>query len=177
MKSLYESILDDEDILTSRIKRDVTDLSNILHSLFNSTDEVILEQIESGILDDFVENKLCLNLNQVKILYSKNGANKKITIYSKHIAILIIRYIPTLKQIIIEIRKRKYSNGLFTETIYKKLLVFLHTEIKNSNLLSVSSLLLSNELSFPAISINSSLILDILSFSDGIELIHLHSKS
>lgn len=125
MKTLYESILDDEDVLTSRIKRDVTNLSNILYSLFNSTDEVILEQIKSGILDDFVENKLCLNLNQVKILYSKHDINKKLTIYSKHIVILIIRYIPTLKQITIEIRKRKYSNGLFTETIYKKLILFL----------------------------------------------------
>lgn len=62
MKTLYESILDDEDELIADVKSNVTSLKFIYNILNNGTSEKeISDCIESGVLDDFFKDILLID--------------------------------------------------------------------------------------------------------------------
>lgn len=85
MRTLYESILDDEDVLINDVKKSIDDPFEIIYNLFiNNTDvKDIQEVIDSGILNKFIEKKLFLNLNDLKIRVVENPLVSKIKITVK----------------------------------------------------------------------------------------------
>lgn len=63
MKSLYESILDDEDVLFTDIKNTINNPFIIIHNMFENNEDQsnILKRIEDGLLDDFLKGVLFID--------------------------------------------------------------------------------------------------------------------
>lgn len=54
MKSLYESILDDEDVLVNQTKDDLNNSLNLLiHTIKKGDKQQIESLVQNGVLDDF----------------------------------------------------------------------------------------------------------------------------
>lgn len=98
MRSLYESILDDEDVLMNDVKKSINDPFEIIYNLFINNADVkdIQEIIDGGILNKFIEKKLFLNLNDLEIRVVKRQLSSKIkiTVKDQYDPVCCILYFP-----------------------------------------------------------------------------------
>ena len=80
MKSLYKSILDDEDTLISNSIKDSQDPFTIVYNLLkNEEDEnVVFNTVNNGIFDKFIEKKLLLDPKQFEIIVEQSQTFIKI---------------------------------------------------------------------------------------------------
>lgn len=68
MKSLYESILDDEDVLVNQTKDDLNNSLNLLiHTIKKGDKQQIESLVQNGVLDDFFKDVLGLDIKLFKV--------------------------------------------------------------------------------------------------------------
>ena len=93
MKTLYESILDDEDILIDNIKKTSNNPFELIYELFKGDFDIkdIQLILDEGVLDDFIEKKLFLNPKEIDVFVSGDRVTKRIELESKQ------QYDPILK--------------------------------------------------------------------------------
>lgn len=133
MKTLYESILDDEDILMSDIKNTINDPFTTMIAAVDSnmTEHEFAQFIGRGVFDKFIEEDLYLNLKYVYwSIKTFNDSIVSIALCYDDVDIipLIIRY--RRKTRMLEIEIHKYNNSgmirniqkLFEYDKYKKIL-------------------------------------------------------
>ena len=137
MKSLYESILDDEDILVNNANKSINDPFKIIYNLFINNADVkdIQEIIDSGILNKFIEKKLFLNLNDLKIHATENPlvSKIKITIKGQYDPVCCILYFPNFPdELTIHIFTKEYME--FEEVYWLKTKFFNQLSKVRSNI-------------------------------------------
>lgn len=119
MKSLYESILDDEDTLISNSIKDSQDPLNVLVSICKDKDneDKILKKFDEGLFDDFLRDVISINMNDIKPL----GVTWRVVDYDNFVSISLItkrlssiftiRYFRKTNKISIEIFKQGRASG------------------------------------------------------------------
>ena len=88
MKTLYESILDDEDTLISNSIKDSQDPLNILAFLCKdkNVEDKILKKFDEGLFDDFLRDVISIDINDIKGL----GVTWRVVDYSNFTSISLI---------------------------------------------------------------------------------------
>ena len=119
MKTLYESILDDEDILIGNSIKDSQDPFKILVSICKerNNEDKILKKFDEGLLDDFLRDVISIDMNVIKGL----GVNWRVIDYGNFVSISLItktycilfsiRYMRSSNRIIISLYKPSGSTG------------------------------------------------------------------
>lgn len=88
MKSLYESILDDEDTLISNSIKDSQDPLNVLVSICKDKDneDKILKKFDEGLFDDFLRDVISIDMNDIK----GSGVTWRVIDYGNFVSISLI---------------------------------------------------------------------------------------
>ena len=88
MKSLYESILDDEDTLISNSIKDSQDPLNVLASICKDrgNEDKILKKFEKGLFDDFLRDVISIDINDIK----GSGVTWSVVDYGNFVSISLI---------------------------------------------------------------------------------------
>lgn len=119
MKSLYESILDDEDTLISNSIKDSQDPLNVLASICKDkyNEDKILKKFDEGLFDDFLRDVISIDMNDIKGL----GVTWRVVNYSNFVSISLIterfstlfsiRYVRTSNKIILSLYKPSRNTG------------------------------------------------------------------
>jgi hypothetical protein len=118
MKSLYESILDDEDTLISNSIKDSQDPLNVLISVCKerNNEDKILKKLDEGLFDDFLRDVISIDMNDIKPMVSWRvvdfGNFVSISLITKNNGSLFtIRYFRVQNKIEVEILKPGRSSG------------------------------------------------------------------
>ena len=100
MRTLYESILDDEDVLINDVKKSINDPFAVLYLMLKEDRDSfeILETIQDGILDKFIEKKLFLDPKELEVNVVKRNLVSKIKFSTKdeYDPVFCLMYFPDL---------------------------------------------------------------------------------
>ena len=119
MKTLYESILDDEDTLISNSIKDSQDPLNVLVSICKdkNVEDKILKKFDEGLFDDFLRDVISIDINDIKGL----GVTWRVVDYGNFVSISLtterfsilfsIRYLRLKNKIVLSLYKPSGSTG------------------------------------------------------------------
>lgn len=125
MKSLYESILDDEDTLISNSIKDSQDPLKVLVSICNdkNNEDDILNEFDKGLFDNFLRNVISIDIDDIKGLgvtwrVIDHGNIVSISLITSRLACMfVVRYFRVKNMIEIEILKPGRLSGSAVTTL------------------------------------------------------------
>ena len=136
MKTLYESILDDEDVLISNAKEFA---NNPLNLLINALEEGNIREVKSlfqnGTFDSFFENALGLNIKLFEvIIYYSGGSNLRIGFKFGHNYIVEFSHWRSKRSVHVLIATKKLFDKKYKNTVLERTNLYINRRRITQNL-------------------------------------------